>query len=104
MNYVNDSINILNKIFDRKVNSYEIDNIIATSKWNKNLNILKLSQIKYDFPIKYNNQKFPGLFIKYKKGTALVFFSGKVVIVGCKNKTDINEIIILLCEFFTNAL
>jgi len=50
--------------------------------------------------VKYNNQKFPGLFIKYKKGTALVFFSGKVVIVGCKNQTEIKEIAFLLSEIF----
>lgn len=39
--------------------------------------------------VHYNNERFPGLFIKFKKnkskfGTAIVFHSGKIVIIGCK--------------------
>jgi len=39
--------------------------------------------------ISYNNEKFPGLFLKVKKnskkiGTIIVFHSGEVVFVGCK--------------------
>jgi TATA-box binding protein (TBP) (component of TFIID and TFIIIB) len=39
--------------------------------------------------IHYNNERFPGLFIKFKRnlekiGTAILFHSGKIVIVGCK--------------------
>lgn len=86
------SMEILKKLFGKDILSHQIDNIIATSKWKNKLNLLDLSQIRYEHPMKYNNQKFPGLFIKYTKGTALVFFSGKVVIVGCKTREEISEI------------
>jgi TATA-box binding protein (TBP) (component of TFIID and TFIIIB) len=39
--------------------------------------------------MKYNNEKFPGLFVKFKEGTAILFHSGKVVLVGCKNEENL---------------
>lgn len=55
------------------------DSIIFTSNYNFDGNIF----------ISYNNEKFPGAFLKIQKekkkiGTILVFHSGKVVFLGCK--------------------
>ena len=70
----------------------QIDNIIASTKFNKNLDLINIVRRKVFDRIKYNNQKFPGLFIKFNQGTAIIFHSGKVVIVGCKNIEDIKWI------------
>ena len=44
--------------------------------------------------IQYNNERFPGLFVKFERnlkkvGTAIVFHSGKIVIVGCKGLDEL---------------
>ena len=82
----------IENILDSKHFAIQIDNIIASSRFNKNLDLIKIVKTKVFDKIKYNNQKFPGLFIKFNKGTAIIFHSGKVVIVGCKNIEDIEWI------------
>ena len=68
---------------------------------NKKINIDKLfykllpdSQRIYH--LNYNNQKFPGLFIKYKKdilnGTLIVFKSGKINYVDMKSPLNCLQI------------
>ena len=47
--------------------------------------------------IKYNNEKFPGVFLKFKIGTVILFHSGKLVIVGCKNIENIECLISKIC-------
>lgn len=44
--------------------------------------------------VRYNNEKFPGAFLKFfkedrKLGTSIVFHSGKIVFVGCKCEEDL---------------
>lgn len=76
------------------VSSFKIDNIIATTKLNKTLDLKKFSNINADtFKIKYNSEKFPGLFCKFTLGTLIFFHSGKIVIVGCKSIEDIEWLI-----------
>jgi TATA-box binding protein (TBP) (component of TFIID and TFIIIB) len=73
--------------------SVKIDNIIATTDTYQQINLRKLLKDQ-NFKIKkYNNEIFPGLFAKFKKGTAIIFHSGKVVIVGCKKLHHIPWII-----------
>lgn len=73
--------------------SVKIDNIIATTDICQQINLRKLLKDQ-NFKIKkYNNEIFPGLFAKFKKGTAIIFHSGKVVIVGCKKLHHIPWII-----------
>jgi TATA-box binding protein (TBP) (component of TFIID and TFIIIB) len=48
----------------------------------------------HSLTIQYNNERFPGLFIKFtrnlkKAGTAIVFHSGKIVFVGCKGMDEL---------------
>ena len=76
-----------------------IDNIIASSNIHRKLNLISIIEKKKFNKIKYNNQKFPGLFLTFKKGTAIIFHSGKIVIVGCKN---ILAIKCILTNIFVN--
>lgn len=86
---IQDAINILCDIIPICVQSYKIDNIIATYSMPKTINLHLLCEQKVFKNIKYNNEKFPGLFIKEKCGTIIVFHSGKIVYVGCKTQEDI---------------
>lgn len=70
-----------------------VDNIIASSSVNKAVSLINIVKSRNFEKIKYNNQKFPGLFITFKKGTAIIFHSGKIVIVGCKRICDIECIL-----------
>ena len=70
-----------------------IDNIIASTNLNKHLNLVDIVRRKIFEKVKYNNQKFPGLFVKFHKGTAIIFHSGKIVIVGCQNTKEIQWIV-----------
>ncbi|WP_353079641.1 hypothetical protein [Flavobacterium sp.] len=71
--------------------SQNIDNIIASTSWPKQLNLKQISTLFTN--VKYNNEKFPGLFIKFPTGTVILFHSGKIVIVGCKNEKDLQCLI-----------
>lgn len=70
-----------------------VDNIIASSNLYKPLDLIEIVKQKSFDKIKYNNQKFPGLFITFSKGTAIIFHSGKIVIVGCKRISQIKCIL-----------
>ena len=78
-------------ITDCHVISQTIDNIIASTFIKKNLDLQSISKLFTN--VKYNNEKFPGLFIKYKIGTVILFHSGKIVIVGSKKEADIQCLI-----------
>lgn len=87
--FISSAVNEIEDILNSQHFDLQIDNIIASTNLNKNLDLVKIVRNKLFERIKYNNQKFPGLFIKFLKGTAIVFHSGKVVIVGCKTILDI---------------
>lgn len=83
------------KIIDCTTENISIDNISATASAKTRLNLQKIV-LKKDYKnldnflaLKYNNQLFPGLFLKFQTGTVIVFHSGKCVIVGCKDETSI---------------
>ena len=80
-----------------------MDNICATRNVMKNIDFTKLfkklnNTKENKFAVRYNNQKFPGMFIKFIKnywtGTIIIFKSGKIILVGLKSPIDfiaINE-------------
>lgn len=88
-----DAINIIKKLTQCFVKTEKIDNIIATTNVDHKLNLNDIVNEKKFVQIKYNNEKFPGLFLKFKKGTAILFHSGKIVIVGSKSEKDIECLI-----------
>jgi TATA-box binding protein (TBP) (component of TFIID and TFIIIB) len=68
-----------------------IDNITGSIDLKKEIHIETIikslhANTKFkDVKVSYNNEKFPGLFLKLNKvGTIIIFHSGKVVFVGCK--------------------
>lgn len=86
------AIDCLIKLIDCSVLHYTVDNIIATTDLNKSVSFKKIIKEKTFKQIKYNSEIFPGLFIRFKRGTVIVFHTGKVVIVGCKSVSNIEWI------------
>ena len=80
---------LLTNLIGCHVINWKIDNIIATSSLQKKLDLTQIA-IQKIFPrVKYNSEQFPGLFAKFDCGTVILFHSGKIVIVGCKNQSEI---------------
>ena len=96
---VDNAILLIKSIATCNILSYKIDNIIASTVFNRNIDLQLIS--KSTKGVKYNNEKFPGLFLKSKCGTAILFYSGKIVIVGSKTKEDIE---CLLTRLFVDIL
>ena len=71
-----------------------MDNISAkyeTKKQKINLNILKASLVKDSriISLKYNRERFPGLFLKTLMGTVIWFPTNSIISVGSKNTNDL---------------
>jgi len=64
----------------------KIDNITASHNLKKNIDI---SQILKNFEnlcdVRYNNETFPGVFLKHALGTIILFHSGKAILIGSKD-------------------
>lgn len=66
--------------------NFKIDNLTAVYDYKQfidQIEILKRSKDKHI--VKFNKEKFPGLFIKVKFGTFIIFHTGKVNLVGCQD-------------------
>jgi TATA-box binding protein (TBP) (component of TFIID and TFIIIB) len=85
----------------------KIDNITGSLNLGKEVYIqdiissVKSNSFSKNIIISYNNEKFPGLFLKVKDkdikvGTIIVFYSGKVIFVGCKSSEDLECLAILI--------
>lgn len=84
------------KLIECEVLHYTVDNIIATSDLNRTLSLKEVvKQIKFK-KIKYNSEIFPGVFIRFKRGTVILFHSGKLVIVGCRSIDNLRWIVNLI--------
>ena len=90
---INKAINCLEQLIKCNVISYVVDNIIATSDLKRSLSLQTVITHKKFKRMKYNNEVFPGLFVKFIKGTIILFHTGKIVIVGCKSISDIQWIL-----------
>lgn len=86
------AITILERIIGKAIISYVIDNITATYSINQPL---ILDDIIHRFKnVKYNAERFPGMFIKCSEGgSAIIFHSGKIVLLGCKTTKEIWNVI-----------
>lgn len=97
------AIKMLKMFFTGQIlyHTFLIDNITATYYLNNNISLSKLySKYNKKYQMKYNNDIFPGLQFKSKvKGTAIIFHNGKVNIVGCISRYQIEQIISTLKEW-----
>jgi Transcription factor TFIID (or TATA-binding protein, TBP) len=78
------------------ISSYTIDNITVSKNFNKKINILHLlANLPPEIKATYNSETFPGVFLKYPKkiGTAILFHTGKCVLLGCKTVNAIESIL-----------
>jgi hypothetical protein len=67
-----------------------IDNLTSTFKLNHALILSDIIKDNRDiYNLNYNNEKFPGLFIKFGEGTLILFYTGNVIAVGCKNEQNL---------------
>jgi|YelNatPaOPRAMG01_1025707.scaffolds.fasta_scaffold20455_5 hypothetical protein len=77
-----------NIIFDK------IDNITASYDLKKNIDIHQTIQnFKNLCEVRYNNETFPGVFLKHVCGTIIIFHSGKTILIGSKNITSLQCLI-----------
>ena len=67
----------------------KVDNITSSFNIKKPILFkqLKITNQKFNF----NPERFSGFFIKYTEGTAVLFQSGKINIIGCKTVTAITK-------------
>lgn len=86
------SVRLLKSTLAVTVLSLSIDNIVSTKNLGNLLNLSEIIRQKVFVNARYNPEHFPGLFVKFNRGTIILFHSGKVVIVGCKRYRDIRWI------------
>ena len=87
---INNSILFLKTIIDFEVYNTTVDNIIATFKHFDCLNLWTICEKELFKCIKYNNESFPGLFVSTDQGTAILFSTGSIILVGCKKEKDLD--------------
>jgi hypothetical protein len=80
----------------------KIDNLTATFNINRKIDLLKLYHLSEK--VKYNPERFPGLFLKDCGKTCLIFRNGKIVILGCKTKKEVCEIWQKILKKIVNAI
>jgi hypothetical protein len=72
--------------FQLEIQSFKIDNLTAVYDLKKEISQLKiLNSFKDIYHIKFNKEKFPGLFLRVEFGTFIIFHTGKVNLVGCQD-------------------
>lgn len=71
--------------------NYTVDNICAKADFCHRIDLLQFAQLNKNLCIKYHNEIFPGLFIKFTSVTLIIFKSGKIVCVGAKKEQYIQE-------------
>jgi len=77
-----------------KIISETIDNITATLNYQKEINLKNLANDLSLFKnIKFNQEKFPGLFLKTKYATLIIFHTGKINKIGFKDPNKLPKII-----------
>lgn len=86
---IDSSINHILKKLPKKSKVKEIyrsiDNITASLNLNRKVCLQEaLKHFINVCEISYNSEKFPGAFLKFEKGTIILFHTGKCIFIGCK--------------------
>lgn len=70
--------------------SDKIDNITASYDLKQNIDIFKtIKNFENLCEVRYNNETFPGVFLKHFLGTIIVFHSGKAIFIGSKSQCEL---------------
>lgn len=84
-----------------------IHNICASGIFKKkhNLKLLHgyMKENENNARVKFNQNVFPALYVKYSNGTCIIFQNGKYTIVGCKSRKQVFDITETICVHM-NAL
>ena len=81
-----------------------IDNITVSTTIVNNCTPEKtISIFKNCCKITFNQETFPGVFLKFFCGTAIVFHTGKCILIGCKSVSSIETILKTLRNEFTKC-
>lgn len=87
---VNYFLNVLMKSLEISEVYRRVDNISASLNLNLTLNLLDIvNYFEKVCCVSYNTEKFPGVFLKFEKGTIIVFYTGKCIFIGCKNSYNL---------------
>lgn len=74
-----------------------VDNItVSTTLLHKCIPDYIISLFKGLCKITFNQETFPGVFLKFSVGTAIVFHTGKCILIGCKSIDDIETILTIV--------
>jgi Transcription factor TFIID (or TATA-binding protein, TBP) len=69
-----------------------VDNITVSTKLeNKCIPSEIIQQFKNYCKITFNQETFPGVFLKFSYGTAIVFHTGRCILIGCKSIENIEK-------------
>ena len=79
-----EALNEISKLLKQSIDKYvwKIDNLTAITNLNQKIDLHNLLLKNKDCNIHFNNLQFPGLFIRKDTLTAIVFQTGKIVIIG----------------------
>jgi len=69
-----------------------ITNIVACENLNKSLNLGKIYTIMDGEDVEYEPELFPGFIWKTEYGTANIFSNGKLMLLGCKTRDELNQL------------
>lgn len=76
-----------------KIKKCNVDNISCKFKLPNTINLPQLYKVEIPNALRksYNTERFPGMFLKYPRGTLIVFASGSIVAVGVKDVEGLSE-------------
>lgn len=80
------------------VHKLSIDNITSVGRFPQELDIPQFMRNNSDLKLSFNPEKFPGVFVKFPKGTIILFASGSGVIVGGKDVESSKKIVLQISQ------
>lgn len=84
---------LLSKILDVSLFvAPSVTNIVACENLNRTLNLSKLFSTMAEEDIEYEPELFPGFIWKTEYGTANIFSNGKLMLLGCKTRDELNQL------------
>lgn len=97
---------LLEKVgIESNVSDFKIHNIAATANLGHQLKLEEF-KIKYKEFIQHDTELFPGVFLRHPsiKPTVILFYQGKVILTGGKERSEIEEGFTTLKTLITNDL